>query len=153
MPETRTIRLNSDAYNVVKDLKDEIRRMGNAYSMSDVVTVSAFVLNTLLKTAPDVVKSMLDTARLLRLKKLRGEFDGSIPDVLASEYADRLLTSKDGQKELVEKVIEKLIEDNHLDAAADLLFSYRGLISEEQFKDFSAEILMKMKGRESGLDE
>jgi len=153
MSETRTIRLNSDAYNVLKDLKNEIRRMGNTYSMSDVVTVSAFVLKTLLKTAPDVVKSMLDTARLLRLKKLRGEFNGSILNVLASEYAERLLTSKDGQKELVEKIIEKLIEDGHLNAATDLLFNYRGLISEEKFKDFSAEILMKMKKEKSGLDE
>lgn len=153
MSETRTIRLNSDAYNVLKDLKNEIRRMGNTYSMSDVVMVSAFVLKTLLKTAPDVVKSMLDTARLLRLKKLRGEFDGSILDVLASEYAERLLTSKDDQTELVGKIIEKLIEDDHLDAATDLLFNYRGLISEEKFKDFSVEILMKMKGEESGLDE
>jgi len=153
MSETRTIRLNGDAYNVVKDLKNEIRRMGNTYSMSDVVAVSAFVLNTLLKTSPEIVRSMLDTARLLRLKKLRGEFDGSILDVLASEYAERLLTSKDDQTELVEKIIENLIEDDHLDAATDLLFDYRGLISEEKFKDFSAEILMRMKKEKSGLDK
>ncbi len=153
MSETRTVRLSEDAYNVVKDLKNEIRRIGNTYSMSDVITVSAFVLNTLLKTAPDTVKSMLDTARLLRLKKHRGEFKGSIFDALISEHADKLKNSRGYQREMVEEIIRRLIDDKHLDAAADLLFNYRDLIGEEKFKDFSAEILMmKMKKEKSGLD-
>lgn len=148
MPETRGARLNDDAYSAIKTLKNETRKLGGTYSVSDIVTVSAVIMGILLKVSSGVIKRMLDDAKDLRLKKLRGEFEGSIPEVLIARYSHELIAKSGDQGKQIEDIISKLIDENDLEVAARLLFKYKHLLGEDKVRDFSAEILTKMRESE-----
>ena len=140
----RSIRITGDAYKAVSELKKELKKIGTTYSISDIILVSSVTTGLVSKKAPDLIVSMANTAKFLRIKKLRGESGADIPETLVSEYSDKVLEMLDGgesKKHTISDVIKTLLRDGYPDAAADILFTYRQMFGEREFKNLSAEIL------------
>ena len=139
--DSKLIRVNIDAYNSLDNLKKLIGDDRATYG--DLITVGMALTKVFFEQDPLVVKNMANAARMLRLERKRGE-NVNILDSLVKEYRDSIL-GKSSKNESVRKIvidaIEILLDDGHIEAATDLLFAYRPLIGEEQFKELSTKIL------------
>ena len=139
--DSKLIRVNIDAYNSLDNLKKLIGDDRATYG--DLITAGMAFTRVLFEQDPIVVKNMVNAARMMRLKKKK-EGDVDIFDSLVQEYRDLILqnsSKNESVRKIVIDAIEILLDDGHIEAATDLLFAYRSLISEDQFKDLSTKIL------------
>ncbi|WP_148206150.1 hypothetical protein [Thermococcus sibiricus] len=139
--KSKIIRVNIDEYNYLDNLK---KIFGNdKVTYADLIAVGMVFTKVFLEQDPILVRNIGNAAKMLRLKRKRGE-PVNILDSLVEEYREQILrkSSKDENvRKVVIDVIEILLDDGHIEAATDLLFAYRSLIDEAQFKDLSTKIL------------
>ena len=148
MVESSSIKVTHDAYHALKSLKKTFKeKHGRTYSISDLIVVGSLLTLSMLETNAPLITDMMEEAKLLRLKKNRGEFESSIFETLKREHFPKLLTligkkSRDSP-DLVIDIINTLLDEGHIDAATLVLFEYKNMIGDETFKDISARILEK----------
>ncbi|MDK2783178.1 MAG: hypothetical protein PWQ32_767 [Thermococcaceae archaeon] len=142
----KVVRLTEDAYNAL----DKIKKTTNntykkTYSYSDIVLASSFFLDTLFELNPELVEKVLDVAKELRTKKSKeGELPGKV-DLLKElrnnfgTFFDDLLNNQ--KSDFLTEIIERLLDDGHAAAAADLIIMYKELIPEEKFSWLTYEVL------------
>lgn len=140
-----SIRLSLDAHYALQQLKETLRESRTSYSLSDVIITASLITDAFFRKNPRLVRNVASAAKYLRLQKLR-EFEPiNIFESLKSEYEEEILKYiADSEWETarnIREIIEALINDGHIDAAADVLFLHKSKFSEDEFQELSAKIL------------
>jgi len=137
---SKLIRVTIDAYNSLDHLK---KRIGmDKLTYSDIINVSTAIADVFFEKDPLLVKSLANAARVLRLRKKRGD-EVNILQSLVEEYRNKILEATDSKvaKKIIVDAIELLLDEGHIEAATSLLFEYKSLLDNEQFKELSTKIL------------
>lgn len=148
MEESSSIKVTPDAYYALKSLKKIFKeKYGRTYSISDLIVVGNLLTLSMLETNTPVILDITEEAKLLRLKKNRGESRFNIFETLKQEHLPKLSTLLGGKSRdspsLVIDIINTLLDEEYLDAATLVLFEHKNMIGDETFKELSARILEK----------
>ncbi|NJE60516.1 hypothetical protein [Thermococcus sp. 21S7] len=140
-----SIRLSLDAHRALQELKETLRESRNSYSLSDVAITASLITEAFFRKNPRLVRNIAGAAKYLRLQKLREFEPVDIFEALKSEYEEEILKYiADSEWETarnIKEIIEALINDGYVDAAADVLFMNKNRFPEDEFKELSAKIL------------
>ena len=138
-----SIKVTDDAYYALKYLKKIIKERHNrTYSISDLILAGALVLDKLLGNDSTAVVNIAEKAKLLRLKKNRGDYNANIFETLKRDEPEKLCNAqKDECHEIIKRTIEMLINQEYPEAAALILFEYKNLLEDHEFKELASKIV------------